>query len=32
MDTFRARAFLFGLASVTLVGAAIVTLTFPVKL
>jgi hypothetical protein len=32
MDTFRARAFLFGLASVTLLGAAIVTLTFPVKL
>jgi hypothetical protein len=32
MDTFRARTFLFCVASVTLVGAAIVLLTFPVKL
>jgi hypothetical protein len=32
MDTFRARAFLFSVASLTLVGAAIVLFTFPVKL
>jgi hypothetical protein len=32
MDTFRARAFLFGVAGVTLLGAAIVMFTFPVKL
>jgi hypothetical protein len=32
MDTFRARAFLFGVACVTLLGATVVTLTFPVKL
>ena len=32
MDTFRARAFLFGVASITLLGAAIVMFTFPVKL
>jgi hypothetical protein len=32
MDTLKARAFLFGVASLTLLGAAIVMFTFPVKL
>ncbi|MGH9251953.1 MAG: hypothetical protein ACRD0W_20915 [Acidimicrobiales bacterium] len=32
MDTLRARAFLFGLASVALVVAAVVVFTFPVEL
>jgi hypothetical protein len=32
MDTLKARAFLFGVASLTLLGAAIVLFTFPVKL
>jgi hypothetical protein len=32
MDTFRARAFLFATASVTLVTAATVLFTFPIEL